>query len=328
MTGTGSLSGEAGATSVGIDTLSGTAFGFPVELAGPTAVTIANGEVRLSGVNLAAGGGQVSVEGAVSPDLDLRVAIDAVAASFVNEFVPGLDADGTISGNATVTGTPDAPEFAWTATWTDFAIDATASIGLPPLAVTARGQGDLKATSVDAEATGGGLTLTATGSVPLTGDGVELSLDGRSSGLDLGQPVLARLLSGETTLSATVTTGPEGRIAIADLAIGGTGLTATGDLTLQGETIDGTHRRPYRRPFAARRRVRRRGGIQCEDLRLALNPQHQCHRRCCRRQDPRPAGHRRVGKRRGRADRERRLERGPDARRELRRPSAYGDGAR
>ena len=176
----------------------------------------------------------------VAPALDLRVATNAVAASFVNEFVPGLDADGTVSGNATVTGTPDAPKFAWDATWTDFAVDATRSVGLPPLAVTARGEGDMAATSVDAEATGGGLTLTATGNVPLSGEGVELSIDGRSTGLDLGQPVLARLLSGETTLAASVTTGPEGRIAVSGLSIGGTGLTATGDLTLQGDTIDGT----------------------------------------------------------------------------------------
>ncbi len=240
LTGTGRLSGQAGATSVGIDTLSGTAFGFPVDLAAPTAVTVANGEVRLGGVNLAAGGGQVTVEGTVSPDLDLRVAIDGVAGSFVDEFVPGLAADGTISGTATVTGTPDAPDLAWTATWTDFAIDATRSIGLPPLAVTARGAGTGTETSVEAEATGGGLSLTATGTVPFTGDGVQLSLDGRSSGLDLGQPALARLLSGETALSAEVTTGPEGRVAISDLSVDGTGLTATGDLTLQGETIDGT----------------------------------------------------------------------------------------
>lgn len=240
LTGTGSLSGEGGATTVGIDSLAGTAFGFPVDLAGPTAVTVADGEVRLGGVNLAAGGGQVTVEGVVSPNLDLRVAIDGVAGSFVDEFVPGLAAGGTITGTAAVTGTPDAPVIAWTATWTDFAIAATRSIGLPPLAVTARGEGTATATSVEAEATGGGLALTATGTVPFAGDGVELSLDGRSSGLDLGQPVLARLLSGETTLSAEVTTGPGGRVAISDLSVGGTGLTAIGNLTLQGDTIDGT----------------------------------------------------------------------------------------
>jgi len=240
LTGTGSFSAAAGATAVGIDTLSGTAFGFPVDLAGPTGVSIANGEVRLAGVNLAAGGGQVTVEGAVSPNLDLRVAIDGVAGSFVDEFVPGLAAGGTISGNATVTGTPDAPELAWSATWTDFAIDATRSIGLPPLALTARGEGAGTETSLDAEAAGDGLVLTANGTIPFSGDGVQLSVHGRSIGLDLGQPVLARLLSGETTLSAEVSTGPEGRVAISDLSVGGTGLIATGDLTLQGDTVEGT----------------------------------------------------------------------------------------
>lgn len=240
LTGTGSLSATAGTTRVSIDSLAGTAFGFPVDLAALATVTVADGETRLSDVRLAAGGGQVSVDGAVSPNLDLRVAIDTVAAAFIDEFVPGFDAGGTISGNATVTGTPDAPAFAWAATWTDFVIDATRSVGLPPLAITARGNGTAAATSIAAEATGGGLSLTATGTVPFTGDGIALRLDGRSSGLDLGQPMLARLLSGETTLSAEVSTGPDGRIAISDLAVGGTGLTATGNLTLAGETIDGT----------------------------------------------------------------------------------------
>ncbi len=238
LRGTGNLATEPGTTTVRLATLEGTAFGLPVDLAAPADITIADGVTRLSGVALAAGGGQLTAEGAVSPNLDLRVTADNVAASFLNAVVPDLDASGTITANATVTGTPDSPAFAWTANWADLALPAMDGIGLPPLAVTAHGEGTAVSTSVMAEATGGGLTLRADGTVPFDGSATDIAVTGEARGVDLGQPLLARLLYGETTLSANVATGENGRIAITDLAIEGSGLDATGSLTLQGDTID------------------------------------------------------------------------------------------
>mgnify|MGYP000665994065 CR=1 FL=1 len=241
LAGAGSLDTAAGATTVLIEALEGTAFGFPVDLASPATVAIADGVTRLSGVALSAGGGEIRVAGSVSPTLDLAVEIDSVSSSFVNAIAPGLDASGTINGSARVTGTTDAPAFEWTVTWTDFAVAAADSIGLPPVTVSARGQGTTAGTSVEATAEGGGLDLTATGNVPFGGDdGVRIDVEGRAEALDLGQPALAGLLSGETTLSATVTTGAGGELAVSDIAIGGTGLNLTGDISLAEDSIDAT----------------------------------------------------------------------------------------
>ena len=122
LTGTGSLSGEAGATRAASTPSSGTAFGFPVDLAAPTAVTDRERRdaPRRRQPRRRRRNGRGRGHGVAEPRPPL--AIDEVAGSFVDEFVPGLAAGGTISGNATVTGTPDAPAFAWTATWTDFAM--------------------------------------------------------------------------------------------------------------------------------------------------------------------------------------------------------------
>ncbi|HET7716731.1 MAG TPA: translocation/assembly module TamB domain-containing protein [Bauldia sp.] len=240
LTGSGSFGGaDQGGETLRIDSLEGSAFGFPVDLAEPASILMADGETRVTGVRLAAGGGEVTVDGIISPAFDLRLAANEVDASIVNVFVPDLDADGVISGGATVTGAPDAPAFAWEAAWTDFAVEATESIGLPPLAVTARGEGDRTATSIDAKATGGGLALTVTGAVPLSGDGIELAVAGRSTALDLDHPALARLFSGETTLAAKVTTGQEGRVAFSDVVVEGSGLAATGRLSLEGDAVEG-----------------------------------------------------------------------------------------
>ena len=129
LSGSGSLADVSGAEVIRLTRLAGTAYGFPVNIASPATVRIDGGVTSVSGVNLAVGGGTVTVNGTVGADIDLRVAMNGVAAAFLERFSPGLGASGTISGSATVTGTPAAPRVAWRIDWAGFNVAAAAEGG-------------------------------------------------------------------------------------------------------------------------------------------------------------------------------------------------------
>ena len=82
------------------------------------------GTTSISGVNLSVGGGSVTVNGTIASTIDLKVVVTNVAGAFIDRFSPGLGAAGTISGSATVTGTPAAPRIAWQINWTGFSVAA------------------------------------------------------------------------------------------------------------------------------------------------------------------------------------------------------------
>ncbi len=240
LNGDASLDTDATGTTIHVSRLEGTAYGFPVKTAAPADIVAARGgETRLSGVTLAAGGGRVLADGMVAPQLDLKITVDKVDGSFIDSIAPDLGAAGTVTGSATVKGASAKPAIAWQLDWTDFAIAQSRSIGLPPVRLTAKGSGDQSATSLDANLAGGGLAVAVTGNVPFSGGDIELSVSGKANGLDVGQPILARLFTGETSLAATVTVGSAGKVAVNGLSVESAAMSATGDLSLDGTAISG-----------------------------------------------------------------------------------------
>ena len=147
LSASGSLADVAGAQVIRLTRLAGTAYGFPVNIASPATVRMSGGVTQISDVNLSVGGGTVTVNGTVGTDIDLKVAVNGVAAAFLERFSPGLGAAGTISGSATVTGTPAAPRVAWRIDWAGFNVAAAKDAGLPPMTLAASGAASATATT-------------------------------------------------------------------------------------------------------------------------------------------------------------------------------------
>lgn len=243
LDGAGSLTTEAAGQTLEVSRLSGTAFGFPVEIDGPARVSLGD-ETRIGSVRLALGGGRVSITGPVTPALGLDVTIEGVSAAIANQFSPGLGARGTISGSARVTGITAAPVIAWQAELAGFAVAQTESAGLPGLAISASGEATTEATTIKARVTGAGATLQANGRVPFAGGDPAITVTGTAPlelvglftdrELDLGgtatldlKVASATSISGSVALSNATIIDAETRFGVTDIG---------GRINLNGQT--------------------------------------------------------------------------------------------
>ncbi|TPL05383.1 translocation/assembly module TamB, partial [Mesorhizobium sp. B2-4-14] len=128
-----------GTTSVEIASGEATVRGIKTALAKPSSLTIANGTTNIEKLALDIGGGSMTLSGSAGQTLDLAAQFSALPAALANEFSPGLDAAGTLSGIAQVTGTPAAPEVRFNAQLAGVESSQTRQAGLGPLAVDAAG---------------------------------------------------------------------------------------------------------------------------------------------------------------------------------------------
>ncbi len=109
-------------------------------LARASRVEIANGTTRLDNVALDVGGGNVAVvSGTAGSTLNLNATLTSVPASVVNNFAPGLDAAGTISGTARVTGAAANPSVNYSLDWRGAQTSQTRGAGLGGINVTSTG---------------------------------------------------------------------------------------------------------------------------------------------------------------------------------------------
>ena len=275
LTGAGSLAGDNGAQVLRIGTLSGKAYGFPVQVDSPAMLRLGS-ETRIETASLSLGGGQVTASGQVSPRLDLDVAIKSVSASFANQFSPGLGAGGTISGSAKIAGTTANPAVAWQADWSGFSVAETSSAGLPALTVKAKGDATLKATSLTASLSGAGIALDVSGSVPFSGGNPDIRARGTAPLQLLGLVIdremtlggTARLdlaIAGASSITGTVSLS-DATIVDAVTSFGATGVS--GEIRLDGQTASvqshdgarGPGRRHHSRRFGYHRPGRRPSG--------------------------------------------------------------------
>lgn len=141
--------------------------------------------------------------------LDLDVELGSFPLAALDTLAPGQSLSGTVSGSAQVSGTLAAPEASFDLTGAAISAAPLAAAGLAPLDIRAAGRyadGAIELTSANA---GGaqGLTLAASGRLPLSGDGLGVSVTGEAP-LSLANRFLAdrgAQLSGAISLDATVT---------------------------------------------------------------------------------------------------------------------------
>ncbi len=78
---------------------------------------IAGGQTTLDKLALNVGGGSVTVSGTAGQSLNLDADLSRLPASLVNNFAPGLNAAGSISGTVHVTGAAADPNVAYSIDW-------------------------------------------------------------------------------------------------------------------------------------------------------------------------------------------------------------------
>ncbi|MEO3385772.1 translocation/assembly module TamB domain-containing protein [Mesorhizobium sp. CAU 1741] len=154
---------------------------------------------------------RASAQGAIPLDdgqIALDVDLDAFPLAALNTAVPGQDLGGTISGAASVSGTIAAPQATFDIRGASLRAAPLAAAGIQSLEATAIGRFvDQTVTLSSVSVTGPqGLRLDASGTVPLSGGGLSINLNG-SAPLTLANQFLAdrgTQLSGTVELNGTV----------------------------------------------------------------------------------------------------------------------------
>jgi translocation and assembly module TamB len=161
-------------------------------LAAPVTVTTGEGATRISNARLNVGGGAITVNGSVAEELALDIRANGIPLALANAVAPGLDLSGTLSADATVTGRAGNPRVAFSVDGSSIGAAALHNNGFDALAVTVRGSfADNVVRLASAKATNAqGINITATGTAPLSGRGVDLNVEGDAP-LRLAQRFLA-----------------------------------------------------------------------------------------------------------------------------------------
>jgi translocation and assembly module TamB len=196
-----------------------------IKLLAPTRLSFANG-FSIEAAKLGAQEAVVEVDGAISPELNLRASLDQLKPDLINAFVPGLLASGVVTASADVHGSFAAPTGNVTMDATGVRAANDAARGLPATDLHATAQLMGNTANVDAKLTAGKASqMSLAGRAPLAVDGaLDLKLAGT---LDMGllNPLLearGRHVSGEAAIDTTVTG------AVSDPEIGGTVSLAKG----------------------------------------------------------------------------------------------------
>jgi translocation and assembly module TamB len=177
---TGRAKYENGVATVELTSGNATVQGVLASIAAPSTITNANGVTRIERLVLALGGGRATVSGTAGAQLAINAELAAVPVSLANNFVPGLGADGTVSGTVRVTGAPANPSIAYDVRATGAQTAQTRGAGFGAMAVDSTGTFANGALSFNATiGESGGLALRGGGTVQTTGSrAMRLKFDG------------------------------------------------------------------------------------------------------------------------------------------------------
>ena len=177
-------------------------------LAQPTILSVSGSNVALNAVRFNVGSGSITANGTAGEVLDLVIDINALPLSIANAIMPELGLAGTLNGRANIGGTGSAPRVTFQAQGQGINAAAISEFGIAPLSLTSNGSfANNSVTLAALSANGsGGLTLTGSGTIPLAGNGLNLTING-SAPLALANQFVADRggqLSGTANLDARV----------------------------------------------------------------------------------------------------------------------------
>jgi translocation and assembly module TamB len=176
----GSLTPAVGGYDVRVDTLALTGSkAVSASLVRPAALSVRDGTVTIPATELAVGGGRITVAGTAGERLDLSVDVQSLPLSVADAVRPDLGASGTLAGTVRLSGASSDPVGDIRVKVTGASVAALRDAGVPALDVDATGRFAANALSIDASGRGGGLTLDASGTIPLAAGAMDLSVRGR-----------------------------------------------------------------------------------------------------------------------------------------------------
>lgn len=177
-------------------------------LAKPTVLTVAGSSVSIDAVRFDVGSGSITASGSAGEALNITLDIASLPLSIANAVVPNLGLAGTLDGRARITGTGSDPRVAFEARGAGINAAEIKDFGIAPLSVSANGsfaRNTVSLASLSANGNGG-LTVAGSGTVPLSGNGLNVTLKGNAP-LALAQRFVADRggqLSGSVSLDAQV----------------------------------------------------------------------------------------------------------------------------
>ncbi|WP_224703387.1 translocation/assembly module TamB domain-containing protein [Devosia aquimaris] len=177
-------------------------------LAQPTVVQVAGSSVSLDAVRFNVGSGSITASGSAGERLNIALDVTALPLSIANTILPELGLAGTLNAQAQVTGTGSNPQVQFSARADGIGAAAINGFGITPLSLSANGSyANNSVTLASLTAQGqGGLSVTGSGTVPLSGGGLNVALRG-SAPLALGNRFVADRggqLSGVVNIEAQV----------------------------------------------------------------------------------------------------------------------------
>ncbi len=201
--------------------------GLTPSLLGPADIDAKTG-LAIRHLSIAVAGGRVGLDGRLTPTLAATAQVQALPLSAAKLFAPSLDASGTITASANLTGTLADPGGKFSLNAQGLHLNTGSAASLPPASLTGTATLNTGLANLDlAFNAGPSLTLTANGDVPLKPTGtLNLGLDGTA---DL------RLLDAILTAQGSIARGT----ATTHLRLTGplTAPRATGTLTLANGSI-------------------------------------------------------------------------------------------
>ena len=180
VTAEGRARADEGTTTIDLAAAAATLRGVAARLAKPASIVIAGSEVRLDGLQIAAAGGAAQVSGSAGRMLDLDVRLSQLPAAVFNEFAPGIDAQGTLSGTAKITGPAASPKIVYQAELSGGQVAQTRAAGFGAMNLTSNGTFAGNVLTFQARVDeGSGLGMSGGGSVDILRRTVQAQLSGR-----------------------------------------------------------------------------------------------------------------------------------------------------
>jgi translocation and assembly module TamB len=175
--------------------------GVKATIAQPSTLAVKDGVTTLEKLVVGIGGGTATVTGTAGEALDLNVALAGVPVAVANNFSPGLDAAGVVSGTVRVTGAAANPAVNYDIKGSGIALAQTRGAGFGGMSVASAGSFAANRLTFNATAReGSGVSLEAGGTVTTAGTP---NLDVKASGSVPFGFLAARLAAQGLSLSGT-----------------------------------------------------------------------------------------------------------------------------
>lgn len=183
---------ETGAYLVALSELGLRYQGLKSQLNQPSRITYQNGDVTITPLELSLGNGSLSLAGKAGQSLDMSAELKSVPLNLANAFVPSLGLGGTLSGNATASGSTAEPEAKWSITGSGLTATELRKNGLSDFSMTTTGT--LKNNQINQSTklnNASGLNFASSGTIGLAQPNpLSIKLNGTIPTLALKRPLL------------------------------------------------------------------------------------------------------------------------------------------